>query len=111
MGASTGNMLVDDPVVLDAVFRDVPTPIITHCEDTPMIEANTARYKAQYGDDITAECHPDIRPRAARMKSTQLALSLARRHGTRLHVCHFSTDERRTEARRVGEEGVRTRRT
>ena len=42
MGASTGNMLVDDPEVLDAVFRDVPTPIITHCEDTPMIEAATA---------------------------------------------------------------------
>src|SRR5690606_31451130 len=63
VGASTGNMLVDDPVILDAIFRDVPTPIITHCEDTPMIEANTARYKAQYGDDIPAEFHPDIRSR------------------------------------------------
>jgi len=91
MGASTGNMLVDDPEVLDAVFRDVPTPIITHCEDTPMIEANMARYKAQYGDDIPAACHPDIRSREACMKSTQLALSLARRHGTRLHVLHIST--------------------
>ncbi|MDV3254238.1 MAG: dihydroorotase [Lysobacter sp.] len=91
MGASTGNMLVDDPEVLDAVFRDVPTPIITHCEDTPMIEAATARYKAQYGDDIPAACHPDIRSREACMKSTQLAISLARRHGTRLHVLHIST--------------------
>lgn len=91
MGASTGNMLVDDPEVLDAVFRDVPTPIITHCEDTPMIEANMARYKAKYGDDIPAECHPDIRSREACMKSTQLAISLARRHGTRLHVLHIST--------------------
>ncbi|HEU4773753.1 MAG TPA: dihydroorotase, partial [Lysobacter sp.] len=91
MGASTGNMLVDDPEVLDAVFRDVPTPVITHCEDTPMIEANMARYKAKYGDDIPAECHPDIRSREACMKSTQLAISLARRHGTRLHVLHIST--------------------
>ena len=91
MGASTGNMLVDDPEVLDAVFRDVPTPIITHCEDTPMIEAATARYKAQYGDDIPAACHPDIRSREACMTSTQLAISLARRHGTRLHVLHIST--------------------
>ncbi|MGY0556508.1 MULTISPECIES: dihydroorotase [unclassified Lysobacter] len=91
MGASTGNMLVDDPVVLDAVFRDVPTPIITHCEDTPMIEAATAVYKAKYGDDIPPECHPDIRSREACMKSTQLAISLARRHGTRLHVLHIST--------------------
>ena len=91
MGASTGNMLVDDPEVLDAVFRDVPTPIITHCEDTPMIDAEFARYRAKYGDDIPAECHPDIRSREACMKSTQLALSLARRHGTRLHVLHIST--------------------
>lgn len=91
MGASTGNMLVDDPEVLDAVFRDVPTPIITHCEDTPMIEANMARYKAQYGDDIPAECHPDIRSREACQKSTELAISLARKHGTRLHVLHIST--------------------
>lgn len=91
MGASTGNMLVDDPEVLDAVFRNVPTPIITHCEDTPMIEAATAVYKAKYGDDIPAEYHPDIRSREACVKSTRLAIDLARRHGTRLHVLHIST--------------------
>ena len=54
MGASTGNMLVDDPATLDAIFREAPTPIITHCEDTPMIDAELARYKAKYGDDIPA---------------------------------------------------------
>ncbi|MGJ7903958.1 dihydroorotase [Lysobacter sp. 1R34A] len=91
MGASTGNMLVDDPVTLDAIFRDVPTPIITHCEDTPMIDAELARYKAKYGDDIPARFHPDIRSREACKKSTELAISLARRHGTRLHVLHIST--------------------
>ncbi|MDR0181468.1 dihydroorotase [Lysobacter arvi] len=93
MGASTGNMLVDDPEILDGIFRDAPTPIITHCEDTPMIDAELARYKAKYGDDIPAACHPDIRSREACMKSTQLALSLARRHDTRLHVLHISTAE------------------
>ncbi len=91
MGASTGNMLVDNPDILDGIFRDAPTPIITHCEDTPMIDAELARYKAQYGDDIPAACHPDIRSREACMKSTQLALSLARRHDSRLHVLHIST--------------------
>lgn len=91
MGASTGNMLVDDPAILDAIFASAPTPIITHCEDTPMIEAELARYKARYGDDIPAACHPDIRSREACVKSTELALSLARRHGTRLHVLHIST--------------------
>ncbi|GAB3385549.1 dihydroorotase [Lysobacter fragariae] len=91
MGASTGNMLVDNPAILDGIFRDCPTPIITHCEDTPMIEAELVRYKAQYGDDIPAWCHPDIRSRQACMKSTELAISLARKHGTRLHVLHIST--------------------
>ena len=91
MGASTGNMLVDNPEILDGIFRDAPTPIITHCEDTPMIDAELARYKAQYGDDIPAACHPDIRSRAACLKSTELAISLARRHDTRLHVLHIST--------------------
>lgn len=91
MGASTGNMLVDDPDTLDAIFREAPTPIITHCEDTPTIDANLAAYRAKHGDDIPVEAHPDIRSREACVKSTRLAISLARRHGTRLHVLHIST--------------------
>lgn len=91
MGASTGNMLVDDPETLDGIFRDTPVPIITHCEDTPTIDAIQAEYRAKYGDDIPAECHPDIRSREACIKSTRLALALARKHDTRLHVLHIST--------------------
>ena len=92
MGASTGNMLVDDPVTLDGIFREAPTPIITHCEDTPTIDANLAAFKARYGEDgLTPEMHPDIRSREACIKSTRLAMELARRHGTRLHVLHIST--------------------
>ncbi|MHC9085849.1 dihydroorotase [Luteimonas sp. RIT-PG2_3] len=91
MGASTGNMLVDNPETLDGIFRETPVPIITHCEDTPMIDALLAQYRAKYGDDIPAEFHGEIRSREACMKSTQLALSLARRHDTRLHVLHIST--------------------
>lgn len=91
MGASTGNMLVDNPETLDAIFREAPTPIITHCEDTPTIDANLAAFQAKYGDALTAEMHPDIRSREACIKSTRLAISLARKHGTRLHVLHIST--------------------
>ncbi|MFT3762948.1 MAG: dihydroorotase [Pseudoxanthomonas sp.] len=91
MGASTGNMLVDDPDTLDGIFREAPTPIITHCEDTPTIDANLAAFKARYGDALTPEMHPDIRSREACIKSTRLAISLARKHGTRLHVLHIST--------------------
>ena len=91
MGASTGNMLVDDPQVLDGIFRESPVTIITHCEDTPTIDATLAAFQAKYGDDIPVECHPDIRSREACIKSTRLAISLARRHDSRLHVLHIST--------------------
>jgi dihydroorotase len=91
MGASTGNMLVDDPQVLDGIFRESPVTIITHCEDTPTIDANLAAFQAKYGDEIPVECHPDIRSREACIKSTRLALSLAKRHDARLHVLHIST--------------------
>ncbi len=91
MGASTGNMLVDDPATLEAIFRDCPTLIATHCEDTPTIQANEARYREQYGERIPIEFHPLIRSEAACWKSSSLAVELARRHGTRLHVLHLTT--------------------
>jgi dihydroorotase len=91
MGASTGNMLVDNPETLDAIFRDAPTPIITHCEDTPTIDATMAAFKEKYGDALTPDMHPDIRSREACLKSSLLATSLAKKHGTRLHVLHIST--------------------
>ncbi|WP_266169660.1 dihydroorotase [Dyella subtropica] len=91
MGASTGNMLVDNPEVLDGIFREAPTPIITHCEDTPMIDALHAKAREKYGDDIPAREHPLIRSREACIKSTRLAIALAQKHGSRLHVLHIST--------------------
>lgn len=93
MGASTGNMLVDNPDTLDAIFRDAPVIIVTHCEDTPTIEANLAAERAHYGTNIPVERHPYIRSREACMKSSKLALELARRHDARLHILHITTDE------------------
>jgi dihydroorotase len=93
MGASTGSMLVDNPQTLDAIFRDSPVLIATHCEDTPMIEANLAVERAKYGDAIPIERHPYIRSREACIKSTRLAMELARRHNSRLHVLHITTAE------------------
>lgn len=93
MGASTGNMLVDDPDILDAMFREARVPIITHCEDTPMIDVELAKARALYGDDIPVDLHGEIRSREACLKSTRLALELAHRHGSSLHVLHISTAE------------------
>ncbi len=91
MGASTGNMLVDDPETLERIFADCPTLIATHCEDTPTIKANEERYREQYGDDVPFSAHPLIRSEEACWKSTVLATTLAKRHGTRLHVLHLTT--------------------
>jgi len=91
MGASTGNMLVDDPHTLEAIFHHASVPVITHCEDTPLIDANMRAFTQQYGEALSAEQHPDIRSRQACLSSSQLAVSLAKQHGTRLHVLHVST--------------------
>lgn len=97
MGASTGNMLVDDEATLDAIFRDSPLLIATHCEDTPMILANEAEYRARYGEDVPIAAHPRIRSEAACFKSSSFALELARRHDARLHVLHLTTAKELTQ--------------
>jgi len=91
MGASTGNMLVDDPEVLDGIFKHCQLPILTHCEDTPTIKANEAAARARYGEDVPFAEHWRIRSHEACYKSTELAVGVARKHGTRLHVLHLTT--------------------
>jgi dihydroorotase len=91
MGASTGNMLVDDPDALEQIFTHSPTIVATHCEDSPTIDENTRRFKAIYGEDIPISLHPAIRSEAACYRSTAMAVELARRCNTRLHVLHLST--------------------
>jgi dihydroorotase len=91
MGASTGNMLVDDPATLEAIFRDARLPVATHCEDTPMIRDAERRAREKYGDAVPMSEHPTIRSAEACYKSSSLAVGLARRHGTRLHVLHLTT--------------------
>ncbi|MBZ2190162.1 dihydroorotase [Alcanivorax sp. JB21] len=93
MGASTGDLLVERQDVLEAIFSESPVLIATHCEDTPMIRANEARWRARFGDDIPMAEHPAIRSREACLASSSLAVSLARRHGAPLHVLHITTAE------------------
>ncbi len=91
MGASTGNMLVDNPTTLEGIFSSTPLLIATHCEDTPTIQANEARARARYGDDIPVTEHPNIRSVDACFRSSSMAVGLAKRHGTRLHILHLTT--------------------
>ena len=81
MGASTGNMLVDRDDVLEDIFCNAQTVVVTHCEDTPTITANEAIYKQKYGDDIPMQFHPDIRSEEACYLSSNKAVGLAKKYG------------------------------
>jgi len=91
MGASTGNMLVDDPQILERLFSEVPTILLAHCEHTPSIDANAANLHELFGERIPPGAHPLIRNAEACYRSSSLAVELAQRHGTRLHVLHLTT--------------------
>lgn len=91
MGASTGNMLVDDADTLEGIFAGTPLIVATHCEDTPTILANEERAREAFGDAIPFSEHPRIRSEEACWLSSSMAVGLARRHGTRLHVLHLTT--------------------
>jgi dihydroorotase len=91
MGASTGNMLVDDPATLENIFRNCSLLIATHCEDTPTIKAYEALAREQFGEDVPPAEHANIRPVECCYKSSSLAVGLARKHGANLHVLHLTT--------------------
>lgn len=91
MGSSTGNMLVDQKEALYEVFRKSPMLIMTHCEDSGIISQNLSRCKELYGEDPSVEHHPEIRSEEACYRSSELAVSLARETGARLHIAHIST--------------------
>lgn len=91
LGSSTGNMLVDDPKVLEKIFSSTDMVISVHCEDEATIRDNLEKYKAEYGDDIPMEMHPIIRSEEACYLSSSKAIELAKKTGARLHVFHLST--------------------
>ena len=91
MGASTGDMLVDDPEVLERMFEHAPVLAVTHCEHSPTIWDNEAKAREQYGEDVPMAEHPRIRSAAACLTSSSLAIDLARRHDALLHVLHLTT--------------------
>ena len=91
MGASTGNMLVDQMETLKHIFANAGMLIATHCEDQHIITANSAAYREKYGDDPHVKYHPEIRSEEACYRSSSLAVQLAKETGARLHIMHIST--------------------
>ena len=93
MGSSTGNMLVDNEKTLEGIFSRCPMLIATHCEDEATVRGNMAIYREKYGENVPIEYHPDIRNVEGCLKSSTLAVDLAKKHNTRLHILHISTKD------------------
>jgi dihydroorotase len=93
MGSSTGNMLVDDPNTLEKIFAQSPMLVATHCEDEATIKSNLEHYKQLLGENIPLRLHPKIRSAEACYKSSSMAVDLAKKHNTRLHILHISTEK------------------
>ncbi|MGY0407959.1 MAG: amidohydrolase family protein, partial [Polaribacter sp.] len=91
LGSSTGNMLVDNEVVLEKIFSATKMIISVHCEDEATIRKNTEKFKAEFGDDIPIKYHPIIRSEEACYLSSSKAIQLAKKTGARLHIFHLST--------------------
>lgn len=93
MGSSTGNMLVDNEMTLNNIFSKVPLLIATHCEDEATIRKNKIIFEQRFGENVPVRHHPDVRSEEACFLSSSLAVSLAKKHGSRLHVLHISTEK------------------
>ncbi len=91
MGSSTGNMLVDNKQTLENLFSKCKMLIATHCEDEATVRNNMQVYKEKYGEDVPLACHPEIRSEEACYKSSSMAVELAKKYNTRLHILHIST--------------------
>ncbi|MDB0027318.1 dihydroorotase [Flavobacteriales bacterium] len=93
MGSSTGNMLVDNKNVLEEIFSKSSMLIAVHCEDEETIQGNITKAKEQYGEEVPISEHPNIRSAEACYKSSSMAVELAKKYNTRLHVFHLSTEK------------------
>jgi dihydroorotase len=91
MGSSTGNMLVDNEKTLEAIFKNAQMLVATHCEDEATIRENAEIYRAIYGEEVPIASHPEIRNEEACYKSSSLAVELAKKYNTRLHILHISS--------------------
>lgn len=93
MGSSTGNMLVDNAHTLEKLFSNCEMLIATHCEDEATVRARTELFKERYPENAPAYIHPLVRNEEACYISSSMAVDLAKKNNTRLHILHISTEE------------------
>ncbi len=93
LGSSTGNVKLDDAEKLNLLFANSYLPIVVHAESEPIIQKNLQRFQEKYGKEIPFEAHSEIRNREACIESTSIAVGIAKKYGTSLHILHISTKE------------------
>jgi len=93
MGSSTGSLLVNQKADLEVIFKNIPFLIALHCEDDNIIKANAEKFRLQYGDDIPFHLHPEIRSAEACYASSSMAIEIAEKYNTRIHILHISTEK------------------
>ncbi len=92
MGASTGDLLVEDPAALELIFRETPTLIVTHCESGPVMQRNEEEILRSQ-NTLSIEDHPRLRDTEACFTSSEYAVGLAKRYNSQLHVLHITTEK------------------
>lgn len=90
MGSSTGNLLVENPILLERIFEGSEVLIATHCEEERLIKQNAAKATAE-NRKLTAADHPIIRDEEVCFESSFRAVQMAKKFDTRLHVLHITT--------------------
>lgn len=93
MGSSTGNMLVDREEALNGLFAHSPILIATHCESETRVKQRYEEALLTYGNNIPANQHPIIRDDEACYLSSSFAMDLAKKHNTRLHILHITSEK------------------
>lgn len=86
-----GNILADQPAMLEKLFAAHKGLIAIHSEKEEIIEKNEELYREKYGENVPIACHPLIRSEQACYEATERAIGLAEKHGARLHILHLST--------------------
>jgi len=86
-----GNLLADNPEVMEKLFANCHSLIAIHSEKEQIIEQNEARFREEFGENVPPYCHPLIRSEQACLEATKQAIELAKKHNTRLHILHLST--------------------
>ncbi|MEL7240095.1 MAG: dihydroorotase, partial [Planctomycetota bacterium] len=86
MGASTGDLLVEDDDGVREVLRHGSRRVAIHSEDEYLLREGKA--KIREGDWTS---HPEARSAEAAVRCTERLIRLARETGRRIHVLHIST--------------------